>query len=233
MHCPGMIFPLIMLLVNLFRSPFMAGSFSVLRTLFLRQDFAFASSIHGAIRPSSASIRHLLSLHRLPFAPCTFARDALDSCYPTFPPLMTLCADAPRRDCSILAAILTAPIRTPTTTLPPLLRACRTALFPHNALAPPRSAAPSSPAQIAAVKHACALALLEACPPAVLPAMRTFFAAEDRDALVEEVEHVLDVLGDRYANKHLVFAIIELVVVRLIPELAQRGADDLLAERLG
>ncbi len=63
--------------------------------------------------------------------------------------------------------------------------------------------------------------------------MRTFFAAEDRDALVEEVEHVLDVLGDRYANKHLVFAIIELVVVRLIPELAQRGADDLLAERLG
>jgi hypothetical protein len=43
---------------------------------------------------------------------------------------------------------------------------------------------------------------------------------------------VLDVFGDAYCNKHLVYGIVELVLVRLMPELAERGVIELWEERL-
>jgi hypothetical protein len=44
---------------------------------------------------------------------------------------------------------------------------------------------------------------------------------------------MLDVLNDAYMNKHLVFSIVELVVVRVLPELGEKGVEALMKERLG
>lgn len=51
--------------------------------------------------------------------------------------------------------------------------------------------------------------------------------------VLEEVADMLDVLGDAYMNKHLVFGIVELVVVRVFPEVGARGVEALMKERLG
>lgn len=46
------------------------------------------------------------------------------------------------------------------------------------------------------------------------------------------MEDVLNVFGDNYCNKHLLYGIIELIIVRLIPELAEKGVEELWEERL-
>ncbi|KAF3770490.1 hypothetical protein M406DRAFT_354475 [Cryphonectria parasitica EP155] len=43
---------------------------------------------------------------------------------------------------------------------------------------------------------------------------------------------ILDVFSDSYCNKHLMYSALELVLVRLIPELAEKGVEELLEERL-
>lgn len=53
------------------------------------------------------------------------------------------------------------------------------------------------------------------------------------DPAVDAIEDILKVFGDTYMNKHLVFSIVELVVVRLLPEMAELGVEGLTAERLG
>ena len=57
--------------------------------------------------------------------------------------------------------------------------------------------------------------------------------ARAREKMVAEVEGILDVFGDSYMNKHLVFGIVELVLVRLVPELGENGVGELMAMRLG
>ena len=55
-----------------------------------------------------------------------------------------------------------------------------------------------------------------------------------RDRWIQDVEvSVLDVFGMPYMNKHLLYAIVELVVVRIFPEMAEKSVEDLLRERLG
>lgn len=53
-----------------------------------------------------------------------------------------------------------------------------------------------------------------------------FFATKDRDLMREDVEAELDLLSDSYLNKHLIIAIVELVIVRLFPELAAEETAD-------
>ena len=53
-----------------------------------------------------------------------------------------------------------------------------------------------------------------------------------RELQLHEIERTLDVFGDKYMNKHLLYAIVELVVVTLVPELAERRVEELMAERL-
>jgi len=49
-----------------------------------------------------------------------------------------------------------------------------------------------------------------------------------------EVEReVLDVWGDAYLNRHLAYAIVELVVVRVVPEMGEKGVEALMGERVG
>lgn len=54
---------------------------------------------------------------------------------------------------------------------------------------------------------------------------------EEEEMLTQIEEDILDVFADVYMNKHLVFGVMELVVVRLVPELGERGWEDLMGER--
>ncbi|KAI9824157.1 MAG: hypothetical protein M1819_000920 [Sarea resinae] len=115
--------------------------------------------------------------------------------------------------------------------LPPLLLTLRSALFPSNTLAPARRV--PSAAEQDAIKRACADALLDLVPAPLVATYLRPTTATARDEMVADVGRVLDLLGDSYANKHLVYAVLELVCVRLMPELAERGSEALLSARLG
>lgn len=55
-----------------------------------------------------------------------------------------------------------------------------------------------------------------------------------RNKKVEKMveSEVLDVWSDAYCNKHVLYAIVELVIVRVLPELGERGVRELLDERV-
>lgn len=51
--------------------------------------------------------------------------------------------------------------------------------------------------------------------------------------IIAEIEtDILDVFSDAYCNKHLMYGALELVLVRLMPELAEKGVTELWEERL-
>jgi hypothetical protein len=108
------------------------------------------------------------------------------------------------------------------------LRTLRATLFPNNTLGPPREIPTDE--ETKAIKHCCAATLLDLVPPKVAAA---FFASHGRDAQVRQIEDILGCLDDAYLNKHLVFQIVELLVLRLFPELGEQGVKDLLDERIG
>lgn len=112
--------------------------------------------------------------------------------------------------------------------LPILLRTIRATVFPNNALGPARK--PPTAEEAKAIKQCCAVSLLRLLPPKVAT---IFFASEDRHVQLAQVEEILDCLDDAYLNKHLLFQIVELMVLRLMPELGERGVSELLEERLG
>lgn len=100
--------------------------------------------------------------------------------------------------------------------LPSVLQAARNALFPDNRLAAPRI--PPSDDEVIQIRRECATAILDAIPSIV----RThFFATTDEDEMVRELEAELGLLGDAHINKHLIVSVIELLVVRLFPELVE------------
>ncbi|CAG8888191.1 unnamed protein product [Penicillium egyptiacum] len=50
--------------------------------------------------------------------------------------------------------------------------------------------------------------------------------------LLETIEHdFLDLFADEYCNKHLVWSIIETVLAKVLPEMAERSVEDLLEDR--
>lgn len=52
------------------------------------------------------------------------------------------------------------------------------------------------------------------------------------ESMIAGVERILDVFSDPYLNRHLVFAVMERVVVALLPELAEgKSVAELLADR--
>lgn len=110
--------------------------------------------------------------------------------------------------------------------IPLVLRTARAALFPNNAPAPPRPV-PSAPERLL-IRRRCATAILDLVP---LPVQAVYFGS-GHERRIEELEDVLDVLGDSYCNKHLLYGAVELILVRLMPELAEKGIEALLAERL-
>jgi hypothetical protein len=56
---------------------------------------------------------------------------------------------------------------------------------------------------------------------------------EDDEEILQEIERrILDVFSDAYCNKHLVYGMLELVLVRLLPELTEKGVLQLWEERI-
>lgn len=112
------------------------------------------------------------------------------------------------------------------TFLPAVLRTLRATLFPNNGLGPPRQ--PPSDHEIEGIKHRCAVAILGLIPPKL---STIFFAAADLDQQLAEVKETLSCLDDSYLNKHLIFQIVELIILRLVPELEAQGPRELMEER--
>jgi hypothetical protein len=56
---------------------------------------------------------------------------------------------------------------------------------------------------------------------------------EGEARILAEIETgIVDIFSDAYCNKHLVYSILELVLLRLVPELAEKGVGELWEERL-
>ncbi|KAG6036884.1 hypothetical protein E4U41_005452 [Claviceps citrina] len=129
--------------------------------------------------------------------------------------------------------------------LAPILRTLRGSLFPNNAPGSSSMFPPSSDAEFRALRRRAAAALWTVVPPSV---GRVYFGGGlwavmggstvggvggQEEAILDELESLLDVLGDGYCNKHLMYSILELILVRLMPELQDSGVEELLQERLG
>ncbi|CRG85780.1 Elongation factor G 1 [Talaromyces islandicus] len=57
-------------------------------------------------------------------------------------------------------------------------------------------------------------------------------ADDNTTTLLEAIEtDLLDPFSDAYCNKHLIFAVVESVLVKLLPELSERGITELMEER--
>lgn len=104
------------------------------------------------------------------------------------------------------------------TWIPAVLQAARHALFPDNALAPTR--VPPTSEEALQIKRECAETIVDAIPGAI---RQRFFATKERALMVKDVESELDLLGDSYINKHLIISAVELIAVRLFPELARHN----------
>jgi hypothetical protein len=102
--------------------------------------------------------------------------------------------------------------------LPSVLQAIRSALFPDNALAAAR--VPPTSAETAEIKRVCASTIVEVIPKVI---RNRYFGTADLDLARQDVEKTLDLFADSYINKHLIISAVELIVVRLFPEL---GEDD-------
>ena len=108
------------------------------------------------------------------------------------------------------------------------LRNLRAALFPNNAVGPPAPPPPSVEEQ-RQIKTNAALSLSSLVPGLVAC---KFYATDNEHEVTGHIEHdMLEFLDDEYLNKHLVYAILELILIRLIPELEEQPISELLAER--
>ncbi|KAI2642914.1 hypothetical protein GGS21DRAFT_198076 [Xylaria nigripes] len=56
---------------------------------------------------------------------------------------------------------------------------------------------------------------------------------EDDARILSEIEMgIVDLFSDPYFNKHLIYGLLELILARLVPELAERGVGELWEERM-
>lgn len=86
-----------------------------------------------------------------------------------------------------------------------------------------------SPEERSVIRRRTAESILSLIPAFVA---RTFYSTSDESEIASIIEDdMLRPLDDEYLNKHLVYSILELVVVRLMPELGEQPISALLAER--
>jgi hypothetical protein len=107
--------------------------------------------------------------------------------------------------------------------LPSLLSIIRTNLFPNNTMGQGRI--PPTEAEVLEIKTRCASTIAGMIPEF---ARSRLFASHDSAFILSQVEEMLDCFGDSYTNKHLLFAIVDLVVLRLFPEIRDQGISVLL-----
>lgn len=116
--------------------------------------------------------------------------------------------------------------------IPQAILALRTSLFPHNTLGPPAPPPPSA-AETLALRRAAASSCVALVPEV---AVKVYFGVEGEgwvEDAVTQVEELLEVFGDGYCNRHLVFGVVDLVVGRVVPEMREKGPGELLGERIG
>ena len=90
-------------------------------------------------------------------------------------------------------------------------------MFPNNSLGPGR--VPPTPEEVIQLREKCAASIIAALPPIVV---KQVFGGRSREEVQSQVEEMLEVFGDAYLNKHLIVGIVDLVVVRLFPELVEQ-----------
>jgi hypothetical protein len=90
-------------------------------------------------------------------------------------------------------------------------------MFPNNSLGPGRVL--PTPEEVIQLRSKCAAAIIDALPPIVV---KQVFAKRGTEDVQRQVEDMLEVFGDGYLNKHLIVGIVDLVVVRLFPELVEQ-----------
>jgi hypothetical protein len=110
--------------------------------------------------------------------------------------------------------------------IPTVLRTARSALFPQNAQGPARR--PPLPEEQVLIRRRCAETILSLIPARV----QEIYFGPGLDRRRREVEDVLDIFSDPYCNRHLLYGVVELLIVRLMPELAEKGVIELSDERL-
>lgn len=87
-------------------------------------------------------------------------------------------------------------------------------MFPNNSLGPGR--VPPTPEEAIELRAKCAASIIAALPPIMV---KQIFADRSKEDVQKQVEDMLDAFGDAYSNKHLIVGIVDLVVVKLFPEL--------------
>jgi hypothetical protein len=110
------------------------------------------------------------------------------------------------------------------------------ALVAERFFAPPASVVGASKSGVVVSKSVSTSKSMDAQTPAIkvdTAEMRDDTAETRREFMVSEIEDVLDLFGDAYMNKHLIFGIVELVIVRLLPEVAEMSVRVLMETRLG
>lgn len=93
----------------------------------------------------------------------------------------------------------------------------------------PPAPPPPSPEQTREMKRGAAEAIASLFPSL---AAYQYYATKDDATIVQAIEQdMLAPFDDAYLNKHLIYAMLELILVRLIPEMAEESTTELLAER--
>lgn len=112
--------------------------------------------------------------------------------------------------------------------------------FPNNAPGTPSLFPPSSELELVELRQRAARAIIGLLPTSVAKMyLGKEGAALDADgsirmqSMVDDVEGLLMVISDDYCNKHLMYSVLELILVRLMPELSEKGVVELWEERLG
>ena len=113
-------------------------------------------------------------------------------------------------------------------------------LFPNNTLGKSSLQPPSTDAELRALRRRAANGLWSLLPAGL---GRLYFggriwrrgddSSSGDEEMIDQLEGLLDVVSSEYCNKHLMYSILELLVVRLMPELSEKGPSELWSERLG
>ncbi|KIW25089.1 uncharacterized protein PV07_10759 [Cladophialophora immunda] len=117
----------------------------------------------------------------------------------------------------------------------PLLLQIRVLIFPNNTLGPPPPPPPSVE-EAQKIRSKAASDILSLIPK---PVGKTFFAIqntenaedEEMEMRIEVEERLLGWTEDAEMNKYLIYAILEHVLLRLVPEMKDKTPSELLAER--
>lgn len=124
------------------------------------------------------------------------------------------------------------------------LRTVRGAVFPNNALGSSSLRPPTTEGELRALRRRAASAIWGLLPSRAArvylgtgsPWRRRASDAKEEDEeerALSQIEELLMVFGDEYCNKHLAYGLLELLLVRLMPELSEKGVVELWDERLG